>query len=82
MAALCIRMLGGLALIVPVLIIVVQTIPVPVKALVVISISILLFTLSVAMFSKAAPETLLAATAAYASVLVVFISNTNYPISS
>jgi hypothetical protein len=75
-------MLGGLALIVPVLIIVVQTIPVPVKALVVVSISILLFALSVAMFSKAAPENLLAATAAYAAVLVVFISNTNNPVSS
>lgn len=70
-------MLGGLALIVPVLIIVVQTTPVPVKALVVISISILSFALSVAMFSKAAPENLLAATAAYAAVLVVFIGNTN-----
>ncbi len=75
-------MLGGLALIVPVLIIVVQTIPMPIKALVVVSISILLFALSVAMFSKAVPENLLAATAAYAAVLVVFISNTNNPVSS
>jgi hypothetical protein len=36
----------------------------------------------VAMFSKAVPENLLAATAAYAAVLVVFISNTNNPVSS
>lgn len=75
-------MLGGLALIVLVLIIVVQTIPVPVKPLVVVSISILLFALSVALFSKALPENLLAATAAYAAVLVVFISNTNSPVNS
>jgi len=75
-------MLGGLALIVPVLLIVVHTTPVPVRPLVVVSISILLFALGVAVFSKAVPENLLAATAAYAAVLVVFISNTNIPACS
>lgn len=68
--------LGGLALVTPVLIILVGTANVPLRALVVVSVSIFLFALAVAVFSDALPESLLAATAAYAAVLVVFISNT------
>jgi hypothetical protein len=68
-------MLGGLALVVPVLIIVVGA--APVKTLLVVLVSIFVFALSVALFSGVEPENLLAATAAYAAVLMVFISNTN-----
>ncbi len=69
-------MLGGLALVTPVLIILVGTANVSLRALTVVSVSIFLFSLAVALFSNALPENLLAATAAYAAVLVVFISNT------
>lgn len=74
-------MLGGFTLVTPVLIIVVDTENVPVRALIVVSVSIFLFALSVALCSNALPENLLAATAAYAAVLVVFISNTTSPIT-
>ncbi|KIW78370.1 hypothetical protein Z517_08205 [Fonsecaea pedrosoi CBS 271.37] len=65
--------IGGLVIVTPVLIIVVGT--VSAKALAVVSISIFAFSVVVALFSAAEPESLLAATAAYAAVLVVFISN-------
>ncbi|KAF4636040.1 hypothetical protein G7Y89_g2051 [Cudoniella acicularis] len=68
-------MLGGLALVIPVLVIVVGTANVPLRALIVVSVSIFLFALAVALLSNTLPENLLAATAAYAAVLVVFISN-------
>jgi hypothetical protein len=68
-------MIGGLALVVPVLVIVVGT--TPVKTLLVVTVSIFVFAVGVALFSDAEPENLLAATAAYAAVLMVFISNTN-----
>lgn len=69
-------MIGGLALIIPVLIMVVRTSPA--KPLIVSSISILVFAICVAKFSNAAPENVLLATAAYAAVLVVFISNSTH----
>ena len=68
-------MIGGLALVVPVLVMVVGT--TPVKPLVVASVSIFVVAFGIAMFSTATPENALAATAAYAAVLVVFISNTS-----
>jgi hypothetical protein len=74
-------MLGGFALVTPVLIIVIGTSNVSVRALIVVSVSIFLFALGVALFSTALPENLLAATAAYAAVLVVFISNNAQPCS-
>lgn len=67
--------LGGLIIIIPVLIVAVGE--ASARALVVVSISILAFSVVVALFSAAEPENLLAATAAYAAVLVVFIGNTN-----
>lgn len=67
-------LVGGLALIIPVLIMVANT--TSAKPLVVASVSILLFAFTVAKFSNSSPENLLAATAAYAAVLVVFVSNT------
>lgn len=64
---------GGLAMIGPVLIIVVGS--APVKTLAVVSVSISLFALGVALFSNAEPEHLLAATAAYSAVLMVFVND-------
>ncbi len=66
---------GGLAIIVPILILVIHT--VELKTILVVCASICLFALGVASFSSAAPENLLAATAAYAGVLIVFIGNAN-----
>ncbi|KAJ9616435.1 hypothetical protein H2200_000153 [Cladophialophora chaetospira] len=71
--------LGGLVIVIPVLVMGVGA--APAKALVVVSISIFAFSVAVALFSAAEPESLLAATAAYAAVLVVFIGNTS-PISA
>jgi len=62
---------GGLAIIVRMLIIVTGTISI--KTLVVVSVSIFLFTLTVSLYSSAVPENLLAITAAYTAVLVVFL---------
>lgn len=59
----------------PVLIIVAGT--ASVKTLVVVSVSIFLFALGVALFSSAVPESLLAATAAYAAVLIVFVTSSS-----
>jgi predicted anti-sigma-YlaC factor YlaD len=66
---------GGIAIVVPVLIIVAGT--ASVKTLVVVSVSIFLFALGVALFSSAVPESLLAATAAYAAVLIVFVTSSS-----
>ena len=60
-------------MVIPVLIIVIGT--ASVRTLVVVSVSIFTFAVLVALFSESTPENLLAATAAYAAVLVVFISN-------
>lgn len=62
---------GGLIIVVPMLVLMVG-IATP-KTLSVISISIFLFALSVAVFSRIEPEGLLAATAAYAAVLVALL---------
>ena len=65
--------LGGLAIVVPVLAIVVTT--APPKTLAIVSASILIFSTVVAVFSDVAPENLLVVTAAYAAVLTVFMGN-------
>ena len=65
--------MGGLAIVIPTIIIVVHK--VPVKVLAVVSGSILVFSVSVAIFSRSHPESLLAVTAAYAAVLMVFMGN-------
>lgn len=64
--------LRGLAIVIPVLIIALGD--VPTKTLLTISIAIFIFALAVAWGSTALPETLLGATAAYASVLMVFMA--------
>lgn len=64
--------IGGLAIVIPVLIIALGD--VPTKNMVTISVAIFLFALVVAWASAASPENLLGATAAYAAVLMVFIS--------
>ena len=69
--------LGGLIIVVPMLVIVLGISPpnsLAPRALAVISTSILLFALAVAFFSNMKPENLLAATAAYAAVLVTLMS--------
>ena len=65
--------LGGLAIVIPVLIIVVPS--APLKTVLVVSISILLFAIGFAVFSAMEPESLLTATAAYAAVLMVLLGN-------
>ena len=65
--------LGGLAMIVPLLVMAIPT--VSAKEVVTIGVSIALFTFSMAIFSSASPENLLAASAAYAAVLVAFIGH-------
>jgi hypothetical protein len=65
--------IGGLIIVVPMLVLVVGS--APAKTLGVISASIFLFAVSVAVFSTTAPENLLAATAAYASVLIALIGS-------
>lgn len=65
--------IGGLIIVVPMLVLVVGS--APAKTLAVISASIFLFAVSVAVFSTTAPENLLAATAAYASVLMALIGS-------
>lgn len=65
--------LGGLIIIVPMFILEIGH--TSLKALSVIMISILIFALGVAVCSHAEPEALLAATAAYAAVLVALIGN-------
>ncbi|KAI1739584.1 hypothetical protein F4680DRAFT_139836 [Xylaria scruposa] len=65
--------LGGLLIIIPL-----SLISAPMasqKTLIIVGVSIIVFALAIALFSSAAPENLLAATAAYAAVLVVFIAN-------
>lgn len=64
--------LGGLAIVIPVFIIALGD--VPTKNMVTISVAIFLFALIVAWASTASPENLLGATAAYAAVLMVFMS--------
>lgn len=63
--------LGGLAIVVPVLIIALGA--VPTKTIVTVAIAIFVFALTVAWASTASPENLLGATAAYAAVLMVFV---------
>ena len=63
--------LGGLAIVVPLLLMTIPT--ASLKTLVVSGISIAIFTISIAVFSSASPENLLAASAAYAAVLVALI---------
>jgi hypothetical protein len=64
-------MAGGLAIMAPMMIMAVQK--VPAKNLITIAVAIFLFSSGVAVFSRAAPENLLGATAAYAAVLMVFV---------
>ncbi|OAQ61688.1 hypothetical protein VFPPC_14609 [Pochonia chlamydosporia 170] len=63
--------IGGLIIVLPMLILMVGV--AKPKTLSVISVSIFLFAVSVAIFSKTEPESLLAATAAYAAVLVALL---------
>jgi hypothetical protein len=65
--------LGGLAIVAPVLVIVASS--APLKTLVVVSLSIPLFAVGVATVSTSEPTNLLGATAAYAAVLTVFVGN-------
>lgn len=70
--------LGGLIIVVPMMVIVLGISPqngLAPRALAVVSTSILLFALVVAFFSHMKPENLLAATAAYAAVLVTLMSD-------
>ena len=62
---------GGLSLIVPMLIMAIR--PAQVKTLVTSSVAVLLFAVGLAWKSTAKIETLLATTAAYAAVMVVFV---------
>lgn len=62
---------GGLMLIVPVLIM--MLVPSRTTSLVTVSIAVLIFSVLVAFTSTAKPQEVLAATAAYAAVLVVFV---------
>jgi len=64
-------MAGGLAIMTPMMIMAVHE--VPTKNLITIAIAIFLFSCGVAVFSRAPPENLLGATAAYAAVLMVFV---------
>lgn len=64
--------LGGLAIVVPVLIIALGS--VPTKTIVTVAVAVFLFALAVAWASSASPESLLGATAAYAAVLMVFMA--------
>lgn len=66
-------MLGGLAIIVPVLVMAIPT--ASAKKVVTVRVSITLFVFSMTVFSSASPENLLAASAAYAAVLVAFMGN-------
>ena len=64
---------GGLFLLAPIII---MTFVKPTKyRLIIVSISVLLFAIAIALMSKAAPQELLAATAAYSAVLVVYIGS-------
>ena len=65
--------LGGLAIVIPFLLMASTT--APRKTLIIVGLSIVVFALVMAIFSSSAPENLLAATAAYAAVLVVFVKN-------
>lgn len=62
---------GGLSLIVPMLIMAIN--PSQIKTLVTSSVAVLLFSLGLAWKSSAKTETLLATTATYAAVMVVFV---------
>ncbi len=64
---------GGLAIVVPAMVIAVDK--APPKTLAVVSVSIFTFSLAVAVFSTVSPEYLLGATAAYSAVLMVFMGN-------
>lgn len=66
---------GGLSVIVPMLIMAIH--PSQVKTLVTASVAVLVFALALAWKSSAQIETLLATTAAYAAVLVVFVGVNN-----
>lgn len=68
----CFAIAGGLLINGPVLVLGAGT--ADAKALVVVSVSVALFSLGIAWFSSASPENILAATAAYAAVLVAFIN--------
>lgn len=63
--------LGGLSLVVPMLIMAIK--PSQLKTLITSSVAVLLFSLGLAWKSSARTETLLATTAAYAAVMVVFV---------
>lgn len=64
---------GATAVVVPSMIIAYDQ--APVRTLVVVAVSIFVFSCTVAVFSVASPENLLAATAAYSAVLMVFMGN-------
>jgi hypothetical protein len=69
---------GGLAIVVPMLVMTEAAGPrVPLISLITTIVAIFLFAIFVAVFSQAAPENLLAATAAYAGVLIVFVAGNN-----
>ncbi|RYP04079.1 hypothetical protein DL765_010312 [Monosporascus sp. GIB2] len=70
---LMLAVIGGLIIIIPMFVLVEGD--TTVKTVVVITTSILLFAIGVAVLSEAAPESLLAATAAYAAVLVTLIGD-------
>lgn len=67
--------IGGLSIVTPMLIIVTNT--APVKTVAIDSASVLIFSVAVALFSSLLPENVLAATVAYATVLMVFIGFQN-----
>jgi len=67
--------LSRLTIIMPMLIIIIGTSPI--KTVFVVLVLIFIFIVSIALFSSAKPASLLTATAGYAVVLMVFISNTN-----
>jgi hypothetical protein len=64
---------GGIAIVVPSMVIVVGK--APVKVLIVVPVAIIAFSSAVALFSAASPENLLAATGAYSAVLTAFMAN-------
>ena len=73
LARLMFAIIGGVIIIVPIFVL--SEGNTPYKKLGVITVSIILFAIGIAVFSRAAPENLLAATAAYAAVLVTLIGN-------
>lgn len=65
--------MGGLAIVLPVIAIVAKS--VPVQTLLLASFSIMVFSVGLASFSNGEPEGILATTAAYAAVLMLFVGN-------